>query len=142
MSETPSRYGPIIVAVLFGIVMGALFLMTGKILSGLFIWSLVALVIAHALSPDVSMSLLIATIAAVVYSGAFVYFAASSEITGKAIYYHSYGRVIVGEPVTRESSPVKFREATNYKWAASVVCLGIGTVTFLSHRKSDSADSV
>jgi hypothetical protein len=140
MSETPSRYGPIVVAVVFGIAIGALFLMTGKMLSGLFIWSLVAIVVALTLSPDTSTRFLIATITAVIYGGTFAYFAESSEISGKAVYYHSYGRVVVGQPVTREESPAKFREATNYKWASSIVCLGIGTVTFMFRRKSDFLD--
>lgn len=130
-----SKYGPIIVAVIFGTVLGAVFLMTDKILSGLFIWSLVVLVVAHALSPNVSTSLLIVTIAAVIYSGAFAYFAASSEMTGKAVHYHAHGRVVVGVPVSREDSPAKFREATNYKWASSIVCASIGIVTFIFHRK-------
>jgi hypothetical protein len=83
------------------------------------------------------------TIAAVIYGGAFAYFAASSEITGKTVFYHHlFSRGPQGEPVTRESSPMKFREATDYKWAASAACLGIGTVAFLSRRKSNNAGLV
>jgi hypothetical protein len=139
MSKKPTRFGPYIIGVLFGIVTGSLFLMTGRILAGLSMWSLVALFLAYALPRRLSTRLLGVTIAAIIYSGAFAYFAASSEISGKAVYYHQlFSRGPRGEPVTRESSPVKFREATDYKWAASVVCLGIGAVAFLSRRKSDN----
>jgi hypothetical protein len=140
MSNKSTRFGPYIVGALFGIVSGALFLMMGRILAGLSLWSLVALFLAYALPRRLSTRLLGVTIAAVIYSCAFAYFAASSEITGKAVYYHQlFSRGPRGEPVTRESSPVKFREATDYKWAASVACLGIGTAAFLSRRKSDNS---
>jgi len=140
MSKKPTSFGPYIVGVLFGIVSGALFLKNGKIFSALVIWSLVALFVAYALPRRPSTRLLVVTIAAVIYSGTFAYFAASSETSGKTVYYHNLrGR---GEPVTRESSPVKFRESVDYKWVASAACLGIGTVAFFSRRKSGNAGPV
>jgi hypothetical protein len=143
MNKRPASFGPYIVGVLFGIVSGALFLMNGRILAGLSLWSLVALFLAYALPRRLSTRLLGVTIAAVIYSGAFAYFAASSEITGKAVYYHHlFSRGPQGEPVTRESAPVKFREATDYKWVASVACLAVGTAAFFSRRKSGGAESV
>jgi hypothetical protein len=143
MSKKLTSYGPFIVGVLFGIVSGALFLKNGRVLAGLSIWSLVVLFIGYALPRRLSARLVVVTIAAVIYGGVFAYFAAASEISGKAVYYHDVlSRELEAEPVTRESSPVKFREATNSKWVASVVCLGIGTVTFLRRRTSGAGDSV
>ena len=83
------------------------------------------------------MRLLVVTIAAVIYGGALAYFAVASEISGKSVYYpHMFSRELLEEPVTRESSPSKFRVSTNYKWAGSAVCLGSDAVTFFGRRKS------
>jgi hypothetical protein len=132
--------GSIIVAIVFGLAMGTLLLVMGHILTGLFILGLTVFVILFMLAVDTSARLLVASIAAVVCSGALGYFAARSEITGKAVDYRFHARFVVAHPVTRDASPDTFRQATNYKWALSIVCASIGAGCFMFRRRLDSSD--
>ena len=141
MNRKSTSYGQLVVGVLFGVVCGGVWLIKGRILGGLWIWSLVALFLGYALARSFSARLLVVTIVAVIYGGALAYFAAASEISGKGIYYHDmFSRLPRAEPVTRESSPVKFRTATNYKWAGSAVCFGIAAVTFWGRRRAGAVE--
>jgi ABC-type Fe3+-siderophore transport system permease subunit len=132
--------GTFIIAMVFGISMGVLYLIAGSFLPAFFMFGLVAFLMALRHASDPSARLLLGSIAAAICSGGFIFYAARSEITGKAVDYHTYGRVIVGSPVTREESPQKFREATNYKWGLGIVCVSIGAGCFMFRRKLDSPD--
>jgi hypothetical protein len=137
MSQSPSRYAGIAAVAVLGVGL----LMAGKTLAGAAVLGFIAFVVALALSPDSSARFLIGTIGAIICGSFFAYQAGANEITGRAVYHHGYGRSSWPEPVTREESPAKFREATNLKWTLSIFCLGIGTVTFLFHRRLEDSDS-
>ena len=128
------------VAIGFGLVAGTLLLVQGHTLTGLFVLGLTAFITALIFSPDASARFLIGTIAALICSAGFAFFAAESEMTGKAVYYRSYGRVFVGDPVTRQDSPAQFRRATNYKWTLCILCAGVAFATFSCRRRLESSD--
>ncbi len=147
MRESPSRYGGIASALVLGIGMllvaynlpperyeRAVFMKwTGGIALGL---GLLALAII--LSPTVTGKLLFLAIGFLIYSGIFSYLAASNEITGNANYFAPRGfRGLRCEPVTRDSSPTKFRSATNELWEGSGLFLGFSIVGFILYRKFD-----
>ena len=66
------------------------------------------------------------------YGGYGIYTAVSWEITGKGFYTPRHYK---GEVVTREGSPLKFRQATNRVWTWSTVCLVVATINFTFYRK-------
>ena len=67
--------------------------------------------------------------------GLLGYQGATSELTGKAVYHPGFGRGQGAEPVLRQDSPAKFREATNFKWAFSAV-FGLASLgAFVCYRK-------
>lgn len=131
--------GAFILAMVLGIILGVVRLMTGHLLSGLFMLGIVTLLMSLRSTSDRSARLVIMMVAAVIGSGAFGFYAARSEITGKAIYYELRPRRAIGHPVTREESPKRFREATNYKWALSIFCVGVGVGCFY-RLKLESSD--
>lgn len=128
------------IAVGFGMVMGILFIVRGDTGPGLAILGLTIFIGAAILSPSASIRFLITSIAAIVCSGALAYSATRSEVTGKTVEYHSYGRVLAARPVIRQDTPEKFRRCTNWRWALSVGFLGGSALSFGFYRKSDSAD--
>ncbi len=69
--------------------------------------------------------------------GLNAYRAASNEVTGKAVYSIGTRRTGRSEHVTRESSPDKFRQATNFIWVSSVFWLMVSIGAFLFYRKID-----
>lgn len=79
---------------------------------------------------------LLVTIGAAVLGGVLIYKAASNEIAGAATYYNGR-KSDRGEAVTRESSPAKFRSATNAFWVAGSLCLVASAIGCLFFRKLD-----
>jgi len=96
-----------------------------------------ALAMATALSPSASGKALFAATGALVLSGVLGYQAVFNEVSGTATYHHGFGRGSRSEQVTREASPAKFREATNFLWAGSIICVLGGTIAFRLSRKLD-----
>jgi len=96
-------------------------------------------VLAITVAPTASGKALVTAIAAIFFCAVFGYQAASNEITGKAIYHKLVVRGSLPEPVTREASPAKFREATNLLWGLSIFCafVSVGGFTFLHISESD-----
>ena len=133
MTESPSRYGGIAAVLVFGIGL----LAVGKTWVGVGVLVFGAMAMAIALSPSASGKALFTAIGALVLSGVFGYKAASNEVSGTAIYHHGVGRRSRSEQVTREASPAKFREATNFLWAGSIVCVLGGAIAFHFSRKLD-----
>ena len=70
--------------------------------------------------------------------GLNAYRAVSNELTGKAVYGTGIGRTSRHEHVTRESSPAKFRQATNFIWVSSGFSLVVSIGAFLFFRKIDA----
>lgn len=100
----------------------------GILLTGLFALSL-------AISQNSAHKALIIALAAIIYGGFFGYQALSNEKTGTAKYHHNwFSKGGVVEPVTRATSPVKFRTATNLLWGCSGVCLCVAVVSFVFYR--------
>ena len=133
MTESPSRYGVIAAVLVFGIGL----LAVGKTWAGVGVLVLGTLAMAIALSPSASGKALFAAIGALVLSGVLGYQAASNEVSGTATYHHGFGRGSRSEEVTREASPVKFREATNFLWAGSILCALGGAIGLGLSRKLD-----
>ena len=138
MKESPSRYGGIAAVLVFGIGLLAI----GKIWVGVGVLAIGALVMAIALSPTAAGKALFVAIGALALCGVLAYNAASNEITGQATYHHGLGRGSRSEPVTREASPAKFREATNLLWGWSILSLLAGAVAFTLSRKFDDGADV
>ena len=80
---------------------------------------------------------LLVAIGALILAGNRVYQAASSEVTGTAIYHIGLGRMHRGERVTRDKSPEKFRVATNLNWGWSVFFVLVSVGSFVFYRKLD-----
>jgi hypothetical protein len=135
MTESPSRYGGIAAVLVLGIGL----LAVGKTWAGVGVLVFGALAMAIALSPSASGKALFAAIGALVLSGVLACQAASNEIGGTATYHHGFGRRSRSEQVTREASPAKFREATNFLWAGSILCVLAGAIAFGFSRKLDDS---
>jgi len=82
--------------------------------------------------------MLLWAIGTLICGGLLVYYAARNEINGTAI-YHKYtgGRGATSEAVTRETSPAKFRHATNLLWVVALFSLGVAAIGFTFYRKLD-----
>jgi hypothetical protein len=94
------------------------------------------LVMGLALSQSPPRKALFVAVAAIIYSGALAYHAAIHEITGTATYYHNIlSKGDRGEPVSRETSPAKFRKATNLLWGGSGLFLGITVLSLAYYRR-------
>ena len=128
------------IAIGFGIVMGILFIVRGEIGPGLWMFGFTIFIAAVIFAPSASTRFLFTSIAALACSGALAYSAVRSEITGKTVEYHSYGRVLVAHLITRQDSPEKFRQCTNWRWALSIGFLGVSAITFRYYRRLDSSD--
>ena len=86
---------------------------------------------------------LLVAVVAFLFSGITSYHAAHNEITGTAIYRRPTGaKGSTPEPVTRESSPTKFRSATNSLWMMGGFSLMVAIIGITFFRKlNDCADS-
>ena len=85
---------------------------------------------------------LVASVVASICSVALIFSAARSEITGVAIYHHNFlsRHGWRTEAVTRQERPEMFREATNVRWALSMVCALVGFGSFMFYRKTEYED--
>ena len=83
-----------------------------------------------------ALALLVAIVGALV-GGMVAYHAARNEITGKAIYHRPRSKGSNPEPVTREDSPAKFRQATNSLWLISGFPLVVAAIGLIFFRKLD-----
>ncbi len=133
MNGSPSRYGGIAAVLIFGIGL----LAVGKTLAGVSVLVCGAVAMAVALSESTSAKALFVAIGALILGGLLGYQAISNEVTGTATYRHGFGRGSWSEQVTRDNSPVKFRQATNLLWAGSMLCVLAGSVAFILSRKLD-----
>jgi len=137
MKSVASQYAGVAAAFVFGIGL----LMIGKTMGGIVFLGISVYWLGMMLCSEWSTRALLTAIAAIVWGGYLAWQATSYEITGKAVYWHLVGRVMRGEPVTREDSPAKFRIATNTKWALSIVCSGVSIYMFMIYRKSYTSES-
>ena len=80
---------------------------------------------------------LVTAIGTIIVSGILAWQAAGNESTGQAVYRNGWGRGTKYELVTREASPVKFRQATNFMWGVSGLFLGASIISFVLYRKID-----
>jgi hypothetical protein len=88
------------------------------------------------LSQTPARKALYAAMGAMIYTGFFAYNAAANELTGTATYHRYFlAKGDKAEAVTRDTSPVKFRKATNFLWGGSGVCLGIAVISLALNRK-------
>jgi hypothetical protein len=145
MKESPSAYGGIAAVLVLGL--GLLIVglslpperheqAVGMRWAGAVALVLGLVVMAVTLSQTPARKALYAAIGAMVYTGFFAYNAASNEITGTATYHlHVLAKGDKAEAVTRDTSPVKFRKATNFLWGGSGVCLGIAVIGLALNRK-------
>ena len=99
-----------------------------------------AFIIALAVVQTASRRALVAGIAAAICGAMVAYHAFSFEKTGRANYHHWRGRGAWSEPVTREESPARFREATNNTWALSVFLVLVSGGCFIFYRKLENAE--
>lgn len=99
-----------------------------------------AFIIALAVAQTASRRGLVVGIAAAVCSALVAYHAFSFEKTGRANFHHWRARGGWSEPVTREESPAKFRQATNNTWALSLFLAMVSGGCFILYRKLENAD--
>ena len=137
MREGPSHYAGVVAAFFFALAMFFL----GRIVEGICIVAFAVLWLSLALSSEWSTRALIIGIAAFIASGLFAWKATTNERTGNAVYTLGFGRGATHEQVTRESSPKKFREATNLIWGFSVFSAAVGVAAVLFYKKSDSSET-
>ena len=80
---------------------------------------------------------LVVAIVGLIVCGLNAYWAASNEMTGTAVYSVGLRSSTRSEHVTRESSPAKFRQATNRLWVGSGFSLVVSVGAFRFFRKID-----
>ena len=85
---------------------------------------------------------LVVSVVATICATALVLSAARSEITGRTVYHHHFlmRHGWRTEAVTRQEKPEMFREATNARWALSLVCAGVSVGSFVFYRKTEYED--
>ena len=91
---------------------------------------------------DAKGACLLVTIIATIFGGIVGYLAASNELSGTAIYQKDPTRpssspIPLPELVTRQSSPAKFHEATNFLWAVSGFSFLVSVISFAFYRRLD-----
>jgi hypothetical protein len=134
--NNPSQYAGIAAVFVFGVGL----LIIGKTWTGITILGVGVFLLGFALAPSTSAKALFIAIGALVCCAALSYQAALNEVTGRAIYHHGFGRGSRSEPVTREDSPAKFREATNLIWGFSIASALVGVCGFIYYRKDHASD--
>src|SRR5829696_4369972 len=85
---------------------------------------------------------LVVCFVAAICTAALVFSAARSEITGRAVYHHRFlmKHGWRTEPVKRQEKPDMFREATNVRWALSILCVTASIGSFVFYRKTEYID--
>ncbi len=87
---------------------------------------------------DPKKGFLVLGIAGILVSGFMAYQAAFNEITGEAVYHKPTGvRRSVPVHITRDSDPATFRKVTNFRWAISVLSLGVAIIGVRLYHKLD-----
>ena len=138
MTESPSRYGGIAAVLVFGIGLVAV----GKTLAGLCAILLGIVAMGVLLARTSSGKARCAAVGALMLSGLLAFEAASNEFSGTATYHRGFGRGSRSEAVTIQSSPAKFRAATNLLWAWSVGSFLVGAGVFAISRRLDYGGSI
>ena len=144
-NRSPSAFGGIAAVMVFGL--GSLIVAfnlppemhdraASMMHTGVFALALGAFVTGIALTPTQAGKCLVIAIEAMICSGILAYHAASNECTGHAVYHEGWARGARSEPVTRDASPVKFRQATNFLWGVGGLCLGVSIISFTFYRKA------
>jgi len=95
---------------------------------------------AIAILPDPAAKALFAGIGGMILGVVLGYQAASNGINGTATYRRGFGRHGRSEPVTRETSPAKFRAATNFLWGGTIFSIGGAVAAFYFARKFHDSD--
>ena len=134
--RSPSQYAGIAAVFVFGTGL----LIVGHTWSGIQVLGAGTFALSLALSPTASGKALVTAIAALISGAVLVYQAASNEMTGRATYYHWQARHNWAEPVTRQDSPSKFREAANLKWGLGIFCALVSAGGFIFYRKSNATE--
>jgi len=85
---------------------------------------------------------LVVSAAATICAAALVFSAGRSEITGRAVYHHNFlmRHGWRTELVTRQEKSEMFREATNARWALSILCAAASIGSFVFYRKTEYED--
>jgi len=143
---SPSNYGGIAAAFVFGIGL----LIVGFSLSPVqhehavsMRWaggSVLALTILALVIQGGWLSRALATsVLAAICTTALVFSAARSEISGTTVYHHKFlnRHGWRTETVTRQEKSEMFREATNIRWALSIVCAAVSIGSFVLYRKTE-----
>jgi hypothetical protein len=138
MSDGPSKYA--------GLAAVAVFL-TGCFIVGnatvrMEVLGVAVFIVALAVVQTASRRALVVCAAAAICSALVAYHAFASEKTGRANYVHWRGRGGWSEPVTREGSPARFREAANNTWAVSLFLFMVSGGCFIFYRKLENADDL
>ena len=120
---------------------GIALLAVGKTGAGVAALALGGFVLAIALASSLSRKLLFASFGALFLGGFLGYEALSNEMAGTAEYSRWLDRRSKTELVTREASPEKFREATNYLWGGSLLGVVVAAAAFRFSRRSEDADA-
>jgi hypothetical protein len=136
LNQTSFRFAGVAAMLVFAIGLFAI----GKFWIGLGVLVFGLLAAAIATTASLSARALFGGVGGVIVGVVLGYQAASNEINGIATYHHRFGRHSLRESVTRQSSPVKFREATNSLWAGSVFCITGAAAAFYLARKLDDSD--
>jgi hypothetical protein len=134
--KSPSRYAGIAAVFVFGTGL----LIVGQTWSGIQALGVGTFALSLALSPTAQGKALVIAIGALIYSALLFYWAGSNEMTGRATHYHWKDLVYQAEPVTRQDSPAKFREAANLKWGLGIFCALVSAGGFMFYRKSGAAE--
>ena len=148
MNDSPSKYGGLAAVFVFGVGL----LIVGFNLpaerhaqavsmrwTGVFVLTLGLL--AMMIQAGWISKALAVSIAATICTSALFFSAARSEITGSAVYHHNFlTRHGWREQVTRQEKPEMFREATNVRWALSIVCAAVSVGSFMVYRKTEYED--
>src|SRR4051794_4157968 len=108
--KNPSKYAGIAAVTVLGIGL----LVTGKPWVGLVALGLASLALAVTALPTMAGKVFSLSLAALICSGLFAYFATSNEISGTASYQPGTRGPSV--TVTRRDSPSKFHEITHFRW--------------------------
>ena len=86
---------------------------------------------------DARRAFLLLALGAIIFGVIVAYIALSNETTGTATVSVPTFTGEKRESVTRQSSPIQFRHATNLRWGISIISFTVGVVSFTLYRKLD-----
>ncbi len=118
-------------------------LIVGNTATRIGVSGVIIFVVALVVVPTGSLRFVVVAIGVAVCSAWVAYKAASCELTGKATYCTGRGRWgLRTEEVTREASPVKFRQAANNTWAGSLFLALVSAGCFMFRWKLESSEDL